>query len=246
MAINKYIDLITSEHKTRTKFINWLSVPLDILDDGINVLNQMNSAFDLEVAIGQQQDRLGVLIGRSRQLHFQPSDGSSPLMDDSTYGRALKAKIAQNQWDGTIPKIYELWGNVLPDLKLSILDNQDMTMTALVEGQIDSKSQQLISNNLIIPKPAGVGLNNLALSKVDAKYYFGALVTTADSITVSMIKPATELILDTSPLMGALVTTSDSITISMLKTVGDLIINTNQLSGALVTTTDLNILTLLH
>jgi hypothetical protein len=80
-------------------------------------------------------------------------------MADETYRLALRAKIAHNQWDGTIPGIYAIW-NVLFDLTYLIVhDNQDMTMDALMIGLTDSLQSDLLLNGYLVPKPEGVRIN---------------------------------------------------------------------------------------
>lgn len=183
--ISKYIDLITSQHKTQPKFISWLSASLTIVDDNITVTNKIPSSFDIDTAVGVQLDTLGVIVGRSRVLNFQLSGGVSPVLDDDHYRLALKAKIAQNQWDGTIPQVYEVWNSLFPTVNLIVIDNQDMTMSALVYGQLDSISTELVTSGYIIPKPVGVGLTIIEVTNISSTPFVGMLVSGMDHITVS-------------------------------------------------------------
>jgi hypothetical protein len=90
-------------------------------------------------------------------LDFQPSGGASPTLDDDTYRFVLKAKIAQNQWDGTIPQLYEIWNNVFPLVPIRIKDNQDMSFDVLfVSPSFTNLEKELITNGYIIPKPQSV------------------------------------------------------------------------------------------
>jgi hypothetical protein len=185
MAIDKYVDLITSQHKTRPKFTAWISSPLTIISDNIATTNQIPSSFDIDTAIGAQLDTIGHIVGRSRTLSFQPSGGSSPVMDDPHYRLALKAKIAQNQWDGTIPQVYEVWNSLFPDVGLVIIDNQDMTISALVDGELDSISTELVASGYIIPKPIGVKLTIIEITRIAGNSYEGMLVNESDSTTLT-------------------------------------------------------------
>jgi hypothetical protein len=93
-----------------------------------------------------------------------PFDGStsyyvstSPILDDATYQLVLKARIAQNMWDGTTPGIYSLFASLFPDsVYLILTDNQNMTCDVLVIGLSSVLQQNLISNGFIIPRPEGV------------------------------------------------------------------------------------------
>ncbi|MEK8128654.1 DUF2612 domain-containing protein [Paenibacillus filicis] len=190
MSISKYIDLITSQHKVQPKFIAWLSSPLNIVNDGINQSKKLPDDFDIDKAIGVQLDTLGEIIGRSRYLPFQPTAGISPVLDDENYRIALKAKIAQNQWDGTIPQIYEIWESLFDDVRLMIVDNQNMTMAALIEGTLSTTARELVASGLIIPKPAGVGLQIIEVTDVDSQTFVGGLVTGTEIITIYTNTPA--------------------------------------------------------
>ena len=131
--IDEYLNVITSQHQDKPKFINIVSTLLTKVDDILTCINYINEvAFDIDQAVGVQLDILGLMLGVSRNLNFNPSDGLSTVMDDVTYRIALKAKIAVNHWDGTINSIYELWDILFPDVILIIKDNQDMTMTVFV------------------------------------------------------------------------------------------------------------------
>ncbi len=74
-------------------------------------------AFDLDTATGNQLDIIGIILGRSRQLYFQPPDNFSAILDDNAYRTLLRAKIVWNQWKGSIPELYTLWDIVY--LKMS-------------------------------------------------------------------------------------------------------------------------------
>ncbi|WP_163855835.1 DUF2612 domain-containing protein [Paenibacillus elgii] len=184
MSIVKYIDLITSQHKTQPKYIAWLSSSLGIVDAGLELSKSLPGHFDIDKAKGIQLDLIGTIVGRSRVLNFQPTGGTSPVLDDENYRLALKAKIAQNQWDGTIPQIYEIWYSLF-DARLIIVDNQNMSMSALVEGQLDSIAIELVASGYIIPKPSGVNLTIIEVTNVSSPSYIGGLVTGMDFITVS-------------------------------------------------------------
>lgn len=172
MSTSKYLNLITSEHKTKPKFMSWLNIALGYVDDAENASSSIIPAFDLDNAIGVQQDILGQIVGISRILSFQPSDGSSPVLDDDTFNLILRAKIAQNQWDGTTKGILDTWNNVLPGLNLYIADNQDMSMNAIVTGTSTLLQQNLIANGYIVPKPQGVSIQYEFEDLINLNEYF--------------------------------------------------------------------------
>jgi hypothetical protein len=186
MTISSYIDLITSQHKTKPNYIAWLSSALNIVNDNIVTTNLIPSSFDVDNAVGNQLDVLGKIIGRSRILNFQPAGGSPPTLDDVNYRIALKAKIAQNQWDGTTPQIYVIWNSLFSDVTLSVVDNQDMTMSVLLDGQLEAVVQEMLAAGYIVPKPQGVGLTIIEVTSISDTTYIGVLVTGIDSVTITI------------------------------------------------------------
>lgn len=188
MAIDKYIDLITSQHKAKPKFKAWLSSALSITDGGIALTKKMPDLFNIDSAVGKQLDTLGEIVGRSRTVDFQPTDGSSPVLDDTHFRLILKSKIATNHWDGTITQIRELWDDIFETLMLVMLDNQDMSISLGVVGLTSQLEKDLIAHGYILPKPAGVranysfysdaifgyDLDNDAIKGYDEGYWFQA------------------------------------------------------------------------
>lgn len=171
--LNFYLDLVTSEHSTKPKYMAWLSVLLTPLIDAIRLNEDVKKAFDLNTAIGAQLDIIGKWLEQSRQVNFQPTDGSSSILSDNYYRTVLKAKVVKNQWKGTISNFYSFW-NVLfkgQPLQIYLVDNQDMEPIAIIwSSSVDQMMQDLIANNYIVPKPAGLGLT---VRRIDADTTFG-------------------------------------------------------------------------
>lgn len=186
MAIGNYLNNITSQHRDKPKFIAWLSSNLTILDHAYLVAKSININFDLDYAIGKQLDTLGKVIGRERVLTFQPLNGFDPVLDDETYRLVLKAKVAMNSWDGTIPQMYQIWENIFTDIGLQLKDSQDMSFNAYITGYVNQIRQDLIQHGYIVPKPEGVRVNYIGKSLVDLKPYLGMLVTSSKSESISM------------------------------------------------------------
>lgn len=159
-----YLGLITSEYKL-PKFNLWLTAVLNIATDISNLLSFINSAFDLNFAVGAQLDALGVIIGVSRIVPFQPSGGVSPMLTDDVYRILLLATVANNQWDGKIGSLYPIWKQLFPSGNIIIVDNQNMTATIVMTGTFSSIIQDLITNGMIVPRPQAVSYT----------YVFGAL-----------------------------------------------------------------------
>lgn len=154
-----YQNLLTSEYKQSPQMNAWLTALLNIANDISNCLISISTAFDLDYAIGVQLDILGVIVGVSRVVNFQPSNNISPVLDDATYRLLLRATIANNQWDGKIGSLYPIWQTLFPGGTIIIIDNQDMTATIVLTGAFSSIIQDLIVNGYIVPRPEAVLYN---------------------------------------------------------------------------------------
>lgn len=186
MAIGKYLDNITSQHRDKPKYIAWLSSSLNIIDHAYIMTKNMDNDFDLDNAIGQQLDILGQIIGRKRTLTFQPLNGHNPVLDDETYKLVLKAKVAMNMWDGKTESAYEIWNNIFDDIGLQLQDNQDMSLTAYVTGYVNQIRQDLIQHGYIVPKPEGVRINYIGRTPIDFKVHSAMVVYSQQISTIQM------------------------------------------------------------
>lgn len=164
MENKKYLDLIVPEHR-KPKLLQWLNCLLEKIEEIEECAESISDCFDLDTAQGKQLDKLGELIGRQRELTFQPEKNVSSILEDDIYRTVLRAKIGINHWDGTIPSIYELWKNLFPDYKLHIKDNQDMSMEAIVLGDLKNLEKELVHNGYIVPRPEGVKQNTTTVSE---------------------------------------------------------------------------------
>lgn len=171
--LNFYLNLVTSEHATKPKYMAWMKVLLTPFIDSINLNETIKNSFNLNTAVGVQLDTIGKWLVLPRQVDFQPTDGSSSILNDYYYRMILKAKVVKNQWKGTISSFYQFW-NVLfagQPLQIYLVDNQNMEPVAIIwSSQVTEMVQDLLSNNYIIPKPAGLGLT---VRRIDVDKVFG-------------------------------------------------------------------------
>ncbi len=155
-----YVGLVTSEYQNSPNFLTWLRGHLAVLSDSATAANSITPNFDIDLAVGVQLDILGLIIGQSRTVGFQPTaspPGSiSPTLDDTTYRLLLRARILQNQWDGKIDSLQNAWQAMFPGGIIIIIDHQDMTATVTVSGLFSSIILDLINNGYIVPRPEGV------------------------------------------------------------------------------------------
>lgn len=156
--IDNYTDLITSQHQNKPKFMATVGALLKHSEDIFNLAIYIDDEMDVDNAVGVQEDILGEIVQASRTLNFQPDKNLSPILDNTSYRNLLKAKIAQNMWDGGIEDLKERWRNLFGK-GIIIQDNQDMTIDVVVVGFEDELTKQMILNGLIVPKPQSVGVN---------------------------------------------------------------------------------------
>jgi len=156
IAVSDYLHLITSQYQNSPKFLSWLESALKIPHDISVCAEAMPGYFDLDLAVGVQLDTVGVILGQSRILTFQPTDGTSSILDDATYRKVLKLKALTNYWRGTQSEIYKFWNIVFPEANLLIDDHQDMSATIYIVGTLSQIVIDMINNDQIIPRPEGV------------------------------------------------------------------------------------------
>lgn len=176
-----YLTLITSEYQLTVEYKAWLQAFLQIVSEINACADSLVPAFDLDIAVGVQLDILGQIVGVTRQVTFQvvygnlPAFGfdlnnasvagfdtgfwsglTTPILDDATFRILIKAKIAQNSWDGQISSIAPIWQTLFPGGSIIVQDNQNMTATVFLAGTFTTILQDLIINGLIVPRPEGV------------------------------------------------------------------------------------------
>lgn len=155
-SLGYYLNLITSEYQNSPQFLAMLQVYLRPFVDAAVCLSTMVDYFDIDEATGVQLDALGIILGASRTVQFQPSNNVSPILDDATYRILLKAKIAQNQWNGQAGSLFATWQNLFPGGTIYVIDNQNMTATIILAGLFTSIIKDLIVNGFIVPRPETV------------------------------------------------------------------------------------------
>jgi len=197
MTVDQYLELLTQAHKDQPRFVATVRASITPLVKLRDVLAGMPEAFDLDTAVGVQQDVCGEWIGVSRHVPTpltgvylswgapgvgwaegawkgpsDPIDGMTSLPDD-IYRVVLKARVALNRWDGSIPSAYTIWSTVFGgSLVISIQDYQDMTMVVgLSGGLVDATTRALLINGLLSIKPAGVRIRYYATPPVTGKLF---------------------------------------------------------------------------
>ena len=154
-----YTGLLTSQYRQSTNMLAWLGANIQFYQDGIDCLNAFGAAFDIDTTTGLMLDFLGASIGVSRTTPFQPSGGVSPTLTDDVYRFLLRATILRNHWDGRLTTILKNWQALFPGTLLIMSDQQNMSVEVIIAvsaGTIVSIIEDLITHDMILPRPQGV------------------------------------------------------------------------------------------
>jgi hypothetical protein len=198
METQDYVDLITSEHQDKAKFIEMIRQDVSLPVRVQALLNDMIPKFDVDAAVGDQLDTIGQWVGVSRNVGisipgtgiFFSWDGIASLgwdygtwqegdqteitsLPDDAYRTLIKTKIAANSWDGTTEGAYAIWDQIFTQFTILIQDNQDMSYDLIIAGGIvDSLTLALLTGGYIPLKPEGVRVNEY-YTPVDSGPIFG-------------------------------------------------------------------------
>ena len=148
-----YLDLITWQHQ-KPKYRDTVALTVWGPTELQALLARMPGLFDIDTAVGQQLDVLGQWIGVTRfidtlienvyfswdadkvgwetGLWWKPYESAISIarLDDEHYRLVLKARIAANSWDGTIPGAYEAWNTLFEDSDYHIIIQNGMAAAA--------------------------------------------------------------------------------------------------------------------
>jgi len=170
-------------------------------EEPVGTLVSLSNAFDLDKAVGAQLDKIGDCVGISRYLDvalsnvyfsldtaglgldegtwrrpYDPSTGLTILPDD-TYRTLLRAKVAANQWDGSLESALAIWDLVFStqNYGLVIQDYGDMSILFgfLTPKGLDAVTKGLITNGKLNLKPEGVRIRDYVTPSVSSTPFFG-------------------------------------------------------------------------
>lgn len=198
-TVDRYIALVPPENQNKPNFIAFLSMLLQPLCDAQAVLATIPSLFDVDNAVGVQLDVVGKWVGATRNLQVavsgsyfsfdisglgwdqapwyagQPTTALTTL-DDAHYRLLIKARIANNKWDGTIPGAYAIWDALFAGTGVGILiqDYGNMTIALALTGTApDAVTFGLFISGDLNTKPAGVELEGYMTPFSSGVPYFG-------------------------------------------------------------------------
>lgn len=183
--IQRYLDGIESQHKLRPRYMAHVTALLEKIDGATAAASDMLTAFFLDTAVGDQLDKLGLLIGFGRTINIEGSPYYGTVLTDDQYRTMLYAKIFANHWDGSIEHFKTIWDQTLANvLEAHYVDNMDMTVTIVVDGIVSDLLLHLIPGGHLVPKPMGVRykvLNREPVSGGTIQMYAGAAIFSEES-----------------------------------------------------------------
>lgn len=176
-----WLALVPPENNQKPNFMAMLQLVLQPFADMVAVSAALPGLFDLDDAVGSQLDIVGEWIGISRNVNvpltgvyfswdtagrgwdegawqgpFDPDDGLVTLADPE-YRFLLQAKIALNQWDGTIPGAQAIFSDLYPNRTVLILDGENNHMAFIMtSAPVSAVKAALFTGGYINPVPAGV------------------------------------------------------------------------------------------
>ena len=202
-SVARYLALITAEHADKPDFVATVGLLVQGLADLVNcTLAEMPGKFDLDVAVGDQLDGTGARIGLSRYVHVPtatdffsldvlglgfdegtwywrfniPSD--TVALGDEQYRRLLRAKVAANATDGSVPGAYAAWNALFAGTgyQVYVQDLGHMRM-ALALGAaslpVDDVTLTLLTGPYLGLRPEGVLVEGYTIPTVAAAPFFG-------------------------------------------------------------------------
>lgn len=181
-----YTGLIPAENANASNFVAMVGAVAGAFADINNSLRNIEAAFNLDTAVGAQLNQIGLWVGLGRNVAtpltgiyftfdavnlgfdqgnwkgpYDPDTGITTL-DDETYRTMLRAKIAANMWDGTMPNYRKVMAFVLQSFGAQVVavDHQDMTMDVYFFGAVfPAVFIALLQGGYFPLKPAGVHIN---------------------------------------------------------------------------------------
>lgn len=121
-------------------------------------VNEFNDNFlDIRTANSDGLSMWGSLLGVPRPTYVV--DGQTVSFSDDGYKLLLRAKVASLTFNGSMAALNNIFKVLFPDANIAITDNENMTVTINIDGDLTPEQLYMISDSFInkfIPRPTGV------------------------------------------------------------------------------------------
>ena len=196
--ISQYLALVTSEHRDKPKFRALVSALIQPFADISALINSMPALFDLDVAVGDQLDKVGQWIGVSRglkvpitgiffsldtpglgldqsfwQSQYTPSTGLEQL-PDAQYRTLLRMRIVNNSWNGSLSQAYSIIDALFANSIYTpfIQDYGNLSMAIGLSGAVpDNLTKALLTQGYFNVRPAGVQVVGYSVPSAPGKIF---------------------------------------------------------------------------
>lgn len=166
--------LVIQQYQNSPDFIAFLTAILDQLNVLEQAFQDTQAQMDVDVALGVNLDVLGEIVGVSRVLPHtgNPTLDAQGILTDGQYAFVIKAKIVKNQGNGTgesmMAGIEALFGATMTPID----DLGHMAINIGIGAILDSVQIQILDYLDILPRPAGVRINERIYFDPDAFFGF--------------------------------------------------------------------------
>lgn len=140
--------------KDYPKFNDWLEQYSGLSTDNQQTVIDIIDAMSIDNATADVLNKLGELVGIKRNQIILTS---GLLIDDTSYKKVIKGKIAQNYWNGSLEGFENILNLVFDtDFQFLVIDNQDMSIDVFVFGTCTALDDELLAKGYYTPKAMGV------------------------------------------------------------------------------------------
>lgn len=160
---NEYTELIAGYHSNREKFTQWIYELTEPVKQAREKISGFVFDYDIDQAIGEQLNGVGVRVGASRKLKTRitnvffafddvdgkgfdfgiwktPRDSATAIteLSDEIFRTLVKAKVALNQYSGDNESIRDLIVRVMmafgvDSSQFGYVDNQNMSISVFID-----------------------------------------------------------------------------------------------------------------
>ncbi len=181
-TLEDYLNLIPSQHRDKPNFIATVSITAVNMVHIQNVIAGFPADFDVDLAIGVQLDTVGIWVGVGRKIEVPirgvyftwdttvpegwdngvwkkkgDPDNTVVVLDDDAYRALIKSRILSNNWDGSIEQAYTILTTAfVSSPPVTIVDNQNMTMTVNIPSTLTDVQIAMITEEYIVIRPSGI------------------------------------------------------------------------------------------
>lgn len=154
-------DRTYAQQRDRPKMQAWFAIVPDIGDEIHAAALQVINSYDIETNVGEQLNVIGRIVRADRgELASVPIP---PGEEDDYFRLLLRARIAQNNGDGTIDSVLTSLDIILNRVSTGVvIDHEDMSFSVNFFEALSTLERTMLNSLDIVPKPQGVRFRGFA------------------------------------------------------------------------------------